>query len=143
MTLGMAIVKQENRSRRITRLVLTLADDARLHLLAVLVLTTVLVIRSLYTYPDHDEDQYVAGAVLAAEWMIFQDFMHVQTPLQALLFAPLTKLFQGNVFVTLRVANALVAGASLFVLFRATRLAGASSLAAIAAAVMCGMSQPF
>lgn len=108
----------------------------------VLVLTALIAIRAIYELPDHDESQYVAGAYFAGRLMIFRDFMHLQTPLQAWLFAPIAALFPTNMYIAMRLANALLAGATLAVVVATCRRLGTGWIAAAVAALFLGLCQP-
>jgi len=114
-----------------------------LSVLVVLALGAGLVLRALFTDADHDESQYIAGAALANYWVIFRDFMHLQTPLQALLFAPLAEWFPNHMFLAMRVANALLATGVLAVSYATLRHLGASRLAGAIAVIFLGLCQPF
>jgi hypothetical protein len=105
--------------------------------------TFLLVARAVLAGTDHDEDQYIGGAMLAMDGMIFRDFMHLQTPLQAWIFAPLAKLFPTDLYLALRIANGLIAGGVLVVAYIAQRALGASRGAALAGAIMLGLCQSF
>jgi hypothetical protein len=86
-----------------------------------------------------DEDQYIAGAVLAASEVIYRDFMHLQTPLQPLLLAPVTRLFPGNVFTALRLTNALLATLAAVGIYGAQRAAGVRGRVALLATVLLAL----
>lgn len=111
--------------------------------LAGLLFGGLLVLRALDTAVVHDEDQYIAGAVLATDRLIFRDFMHLQTPLQAMLFAPLAELFPSQPFSAMRAANALAGAATAVALFGAMRAAGAGMRAAAVATLMFAVWQPY
>lgn len=64
-------------------------------------------IMALATPLNHDESQYVAGAVLAAESVPFRDFMALQPPLAFWAWMPLTLLFPGWSFLAIRLSSAL------------------------------------
>jgi len=55
---------------------------------------------------SHDENQYVAAAVLATRLQPFVDFLYLQSPLQPLLFKHLVGLWPAHDFILLRLANA-------------------------------------
>lgn len=56
----------------------------------------------------HDEGQYVAATALALHNLPYRDFAYLQTPLQPLLFAPLAAAFPDWLFLSLRLANAIL-----------------------------------
>ncbi len=119
------------------------ASDIWVSRLTFAVLGALLLVRSLNTGYDHDEDQYVGGAYFAAKMMIFRDFMHLQTPLQAWLFAPIAEFFPGHVYIAMRVANVLFAVATLAAVYAAIRIAGGSRWAGTAAMAMLAFCTPF
>jgi hypothetical protein len=73
---------------------------------------------------SHDEDQYVAAAMLARSLRPFVDFMHMQTPLQADAFRYVAAAFPGHAFMALRLANAACALGILALVQRAQRQSG-------------------
>jgi hypothetical protein len=89
-------------------------------------LTAMLVLLAFARPLDHDESQYVAAAELARHGLVYRDFAYLQTPLQALLFAPLAALFGGWAFPGLRIANALLGAATVALVHAASRASGAS-----------------
>lgn len=99
-----------------------------------LVLLCVLVILALVRPVDHDESQYVAAAVLATDMLPYRDFAYLQTPLQPLLFAPLTTLFGTATYPGLRVVNAVLGAAAVAATFAAMRAQGVPSRLALACA---------
>jgi hypothetical protein len=101
---------------------------------ALLGLALLLVLLALARPLDHDESQYVAAAELARHGLVYRDFAYLQTPLQALLFAPLTAMFGVWAFPGLRLANALLGAASVALVYAASRAAGADRRAAYIAA---------
>lgn len=62
---------------------------------------------TLATPINHDESQYVAGAVLAARSAPFRDFIALQPPLALRVWAPLTWLFPGWNFLAIRLSSAM------------------------------------
>jgi hypothetical protein len=83
---------------------------------------------------DHDESQYVAAATLARHGVVYRDFAYLQTPLQALLFAPLTALLGMWAFPGMRLLNALLGAATVALVYAAARAAGVNRAAAFLAA---------
>ena len=75
---------------------------------------------------DHDESQYIAAAVLARGGLPYRDFAYLQTPLQPLLFAPLTALAGAWTFPVLRLVNAVLGAAAVAFVYAGARAAGAS-----------------
>src|SRR3954451_14319981 len=91
-----------------------------------------------------DESQYVASAVLTAKGLLpYRDYAYLQTPLQPFAFAPLQWLFGGHVLIAMRVTNALLGGGTMLLVFGAARRLGANSGAALAAAAMLAVCEPF
>jgi hypothetical protein len=89
-----------------------------------------------------DESQYVAAIAMMRQGWPYLDFAYLQTPLQPLLFSPLSLLSAGLVYAGLRTANALCAFATLVVLCTSLRSRASSRSILIAlAALVC--SQPF
>ena len=92
---------------------------------------------ALATPFDHDESQYLAGAWFSSRLMIYRDFLYLQPPLHAWLFAPLAWAFPGNMVVAMRLATAFCAVGTLSLLYLAQRRMGISrSSALIATAAM-------
>lgn len=84
---------------------------------------------------DHDESQYVAATVLAWHGLPYRDFAYLQTPLQPLLFAPITAVLGGFAWPGLRLFNAALSAAAVAFVFAAARRAGAGERTALAAAL--------
>ncbi|MFW2830135.1 ArnT family glycosyltransferase [Sphingomonas sp. ID0503] len=84
-------------------------DRWRPFLIALLGLLAVAILaRAVFAPENHDEAQYVASAVLTADgWLIFRDFMSLQAPVHALVFAPIARLFPHDVYLAMRLATAL------------------------------------
>jgi hypothetical protein len=101
------------------------------------------VLLSLNTGINHDEDQYLGGAVLAWDRLIFRDFMHLQTPLQAWLFAPVAALFSGHALLALRVANASMAWLALAGVYLAQRSTGVGGRTALVATLLLALCPAF
>ncbi len=89
-------------------------------------LTLALIALALAMPVNHDEDQYLAATVLAAHWRPFADFLYLQTPLQPLVTAPLAALFPGHSFLVLRLASAVLGGATLAFAYASQRRLGVS-----------------
>ncbi|MBX9797760.1 MAG: DUF2029 domain-containing protein [Sphingomonas sp.] len=79
---------------------------------------------------DHDESQYVAAALLAAQGLPYRDFAYLQTPLQPLLLAPVAALAGGWAWPVLRLVNAALALAALMLFHRTARRLGAGAATA-------------
>ena len=91
-----------------------------------------------------DESQYIASAVLTAKGLLpYRDYAYLQTPLQPFFFAPLQWLFAGHVLIAMRLANALLGGGTMLLVFGTARRMGAGSGAALAAAAMLAVCEPF
>ena len=101
------------------------------------------VLLSLNTSINHDEDQYLGGAVLAWDRLIFRDFMHLQTPLQAWLFAPVAALVSGHALLALRVANVVFAWLALIGIYLAQRSAGVGGRTALVATLLLAFCPAF
>ncbi|MDF0487132.1 DUF2029 domain-containing protein [Sphingomonas sp. H39-1-10] len=88
---------------------------------------------------DHDESQYVAAAWLSARGRLpYLDYLYLQAPLQPLLFAPLAGIAGAWAWPMLRIVNALLGAAAFAGVYRAARVAGVSSRAAITATALFG-----
>jgi hypothetical protein len=89
---------------------------------------------------DHDESQYVAAVALTPHLLPYRDFAFLQTPLHPFLFGPLAFLFEGHLWEALRTANALMAAAVLWLVYRSQRelgVGGATALLATALLAAC------
>ena len=106
-----------------------------------LALVVALVLLALIRRIDHDESQYVAAAVLSAGGHLpYRDFAYLQTPLQPLLFAPVTLLAGSSTWLALRLVNAVLGAVTVAGVFRAARLADVGERVAIAAAALFAAS---
>lgn len=108
---------------------------------AVLSLAALLAICALAAPGDHDEGQYIAAAALSTRLLIFRDFLSLQTPLHAWLYAPIAVLAPGHVLLAMRLVTALTATVTVLLVFRAQRrISVGVRAAAFAAAMMatCG-----
>ncbi|MEN2787654.1 glycosyltransferase family 39 protein [Sphingomonas qilianensis] len=100
-------------------------------------LTLAFVALALIRPLDHDESQYVAAAVLTAHGQFpYRDFAYLQTPLQPLLFAPVTLLTGSVAWPALRLLNALLGALAVACVYRAARRGGAGQRPALLAAAM-------
>src|SRR6478735_2250833 len=91
-----------------------------------------------------DESQYVAATALTAKGLLpYRDYAYLQTPLQPFAFAPLQWLFAGRVLLAMRLANVLLGGGTMLLVFGSARRLGASNGAAPAAAAMLAVCEPF
>jgi 4-amino-4-deoxy-L-arabinose transferase-like glycosyltransferase len=102
-----------------------------------------LVALSLAAPINHDESQYLAAARLAADWRPYADFLHLQTPLQIYLFAPVAAFAGDHMLIALRVLTALIGGATLALVYRSQRMLGVAPAAALACALLLGLCQSF
>jgi len=85
---------------------------------------------------DHDESQYVAAAVLAQTGFPYRDFAYLQTPLQPVLFAPLTALSGDFAWPALRLVNALLGALTIILTYVSARRIGADQGIALAVALL-------
>jgi len=91
-----------------------------------------------------DESQYVAAAALTSKGLLpYRDYAYLQTPLQPFAFAPLQWLFASHVLIATRLANALLGAGTMALVYGAARRMGATGAAALAAAAMLAVSEPF
>ena len=91
-----------------------------------------------------DESQYIASAVLTSKGVLpYRDYAYLQTPLQPFVFAPLQWLFAGHLLIAMRLANALLGAATMALVFGTGRRMGAKGGAALAAAAMLAVCEPF
>ncbi|SFR96539.1 ArnT family glycosyltransferase [Sphingomonas jatrophae] len=112
--------------------------------IAVVVLAAAwILLQSLAQKPDHDESQYVAGAVLALQGMPFRDFMLLQPPLHAWLLAPLAWAWPTDMFIAMRLATGLLALATLAIVYRTQRAIAVQGEAAFASTLLMGCCASF
>jgi hypothetical protein len=76
------------------------------------------IVLALIAPVNHDESQYLAAAVLNRSGVPFVDYLYLQTPLQPFLAAPIAALTVGYNFICLRVATAIAALVTLWLVFR-------------------------
>ncbi len=89
---------------------------------------------------DHDESQYVAAAVLAAQGWPYRDFAYLQTPLQPLLTAPVAVLAGIYAWPALRLLNALLGAGLVVASHAAMRAAGVRPRVALICAALLAAS---
>ncbi|HEY0627021.1 MAG TPA: hypothetical protein VGD10_09840 [Allosphingosinicella sp.] len=116
--------------------------DAR-SLAAVVGLWAILLLLSLAAPIDHDEDQYLAAALLAREGRLFVDFLYLQTPLQPYVMAPVLAATEGWSLIAFRLLTATLGLALLLTIFAAARLSGASVKTAGIATLAAGCCHIF
>ena len=92
---------------------------------------------------DHDESQYVAGAHFAARLTIFRDFLYLQPPIHAWAYAPIAWGFPGHAVMAMRMATAMTALATLWLLWRGQRIAGVSRASAMMAVMLVSATAAF
>jgi 4-amino-4-deoxy-L-arabinose transferase-like glycosyltransferase len=102
-----------------------------------------LVALSMIAPLNHDESQYAAAAELARAWRPFVDFLHLQTPYQIYLFAPLVEMAGPYAFPALRAANALLGAGTLALVYAALRVEGVERGLALGCALLLALCQPF
>lgn len=91
-----------------------------------------------------DESQYIASAALTSKGLLpYRDYAYLQTPLQPFVFAPLQWPFAGHLLIATRLTNALLGAATMALVFGTARRMGSSSGAALAAAAMLAVCEPF
>ncbi|PTQ09893.1 hypothetical protein CLG96_12065 [Sphingomonas oleivorans] len=90
----------------------------------------ILLILAVATPINHDEDQYLAAALLTKSGHPFIDFLYLQTPLQPYLTAPLVGLVEGWNLLVLRLATATAGALLMLALYSTAIFAGASASAA-------------
>jgi len=93
------------------------------------------VLMALAAPVNHDEDQYLGAAALVRNAAIYRDFMSLQTPLHAYVFAPLTFVV-GWSFMAMRIATALLAAATLAMVYVVQRVLGVERHTAVSATVL-------
>ncbi|MDT8760437.1 DUF2029 domain-containing protein [Sphingomonas psychrotolerans] len=100
-------------------------------------LTTTLALLSMARPIDHDESQYVAAAVLSGQGLLpYRDYAYLQTPLQPLLFGPVTRMFGEFAYPGLRLLNALLGALAIFFVYRAARAGQVPTRIALAASAL-------
>ena len=92
---------------------------------------------------NHDESQYLGAAALTYPGLPYIDYPYMQTPLQPLLTAPIAKLAGIYSFIALRLITALMALATLWLIFRSQRLLGVGQATAVAMAVLVAATYSF
>lgn len=92
---------------------------------------------------DHDESQYLAAAALTRSGLPFVDFLHLQTPLQSFVTAPIAALSGGYSYLVLRIATAIAALATLWFVFRCQRRLGVDDRTAICATALLSLTYSF
>ena len=110
---------------------------------ALVLLAALLAGLSLVAPLNHDEGQYLAAAALAAEWRPYRDFLHLQTPLQIYLFAPLAAIAEDQVLMLLRFVTALCGAGTLAFVYLAQRRLGVSLKVALLCTLLLALSPPF
>ncbi|EPR09843.1 hypothetical protein M527_06860 [Sphingobium indicum IP26] len=100
-------------------------------------------IAGLATPFDHDESQYIAGAWFSSHMLIYRDFLYLQPPLHAWLFAPLAWAFPGGMLAAMRLVTAACAAVALMLLYLAQRQAGVSRGSAVIAAAFMAATAAF
>lgn len=112
--------------------------------LSVLALAGWLALMVLLQPINHDEDQYVAAAALAARGLLpFRDFLYLQMPLQPFILGPLAAVTPGWTLLALRLANAAFALAAIIGVYGALRRHGAGDRTAAWASGLLAFSVPF
>ena len=92
---------------------------------------------------DHDESQYLAAAALTRSGLPFVDFLHLQTPLQSFVTAPIAALSGGYSYLVLRITTAIAALATLWFVFRCQRRLGVGDRTAICATALLSLTYSF
>ncbi len=101
-----------------------------------------LVLCALFHDIDYDEGQYIGAVALMRTGLPFRDFFYLQTPLHPVLLAPLAWIAQGWLVVALRLANAALLGATLFIIYRAIIAHGGGRYRAWLAVGMMALCEP-
>lgn len=105
--------------------------------LVVAVCVTAAVMATTASY-NHDEEQYIAAAVLAAGHALYRDFIYFQTPLYPLLLSRLPWSAPGEVYALARwVSGALFVLCCLLAAAVCARACGSRRAAAAAALLLC------
>ena len=92
---------------------------------------------------NHDESQYLAAAALTRSGLPFVDFLHLQTPLQSFVTAPIAALSGGYSYIVLRIATAIAALATLWLVFRCQRRLGVDERTAICTTALLSLTYSF
>jgi hypothetical protein len=92
---------------------------------------------------NHDEDQYLAAALLAKTLRPFSDFLYLQTPLQPFVSAPLVGIAGNWNLIVLRLATATLAALLLWLVRAAALAAGAPPHRALLAAALMACCKTF
>ena len=92
---------------------------------------------------NHDESQYLAAAALTRSGLPFVDFLHLQTPLQSFVTAPIAALSGGYSYIVLRIATAIAALATLWLVFSCQRRLGVGERTALCATALLSLTYSF
>lgn len=92
---------------------------------------------------NHDESQYLAAAALTGPGLPYIHYPYLQTPLQPLFTAPIAALADGNAFVALRLATALMALAALWFVFRTQISLGIRQPTALGTTMLMALTYSF
>ncbi|MDE0947494.1 MAG: glycosyltransferase family 39 protein, partial [Sphingobium sp.] len=98
---------------------------------------------ALATPFDHDESQYVAGALFSTKMLIFRDFLYLQPPLHAWAYAPVAWAFPTTMVIAMRLVTAMTALGTLAALWAAQRRAGVSRSSATIATLLIATTAAF
>ena len=116
---------------------------ARHRIIISLALCCWLLMLALVARWNHDESQYVAAAILSLDGLIFRDFMSLQPPMQAWVYAPIPLLFGTHAFIAMRLATASAALITLWATYRAQRLLDVPVGAALASILLMASCSTF
>lgn len=91
---------------------------------------------------NHDESQYVGATWLIGSGLPYRDFAYLQTPLQPLLYWPMSALTDSYLLLASRLANAVLAAAGVWFVWAALRASGVGRKAALASCVLLASCAP-
>lgn len=121
------------------------ATRAPHHPLAIVLLATAVLcaVRALVNPIEHDIDQYLGGAMVGSGRTIYRDFLHLQTPLQVWIWAPLLDRDGPYGFLLMHLAP-IACGIGIAALVQTTaRRTGATPRAAMLATLLMVAAEPF
>jgi hypothetical protein len=113
------------------------------HRLVWLVLALALSLLAITQSVNRDEGQYVGPAAVAADLRPFNDYLHMQTPLQAWIVGPVAHQFHPHAFIALRLFTASMGLITLALVYLSQKRIGATTKASLAATIMLASCYSF
>jgi len=98
---------------------------------------------AMVTRLNHDESQYFAAAELAARWQPFVDFLHLQTPYQIYVAAPIAALSDEYSLLMLRAFNSVMGVATIALVYACQRLLDVERRTALLVSLLLPLTHSF